>query len=174
MVCYGIISSLFRNFMNTKLYFLRLSMVCSAFTPSSPLGLKVWNENFRFRIFAKISRKFIFAKFDAKIFAKTKISTNTYTKIFLFGIIIFWPDFFTIFWQKFSLQFLQKLKLMQKCSQISRNEISRKLPHLRMVFDFRKNEKKPFSFQPYSPPLSQLRLSHEILRYDFFVSIDRV
>jgi hypothetical protein len=47
---------------------------------------------------------------------EAKISTNTYAKIFLFGIIIFWPDFFTIFWQKFSRQFLEKLKLMQKCS----------------------------------------------------------
>jgi hypothetical protein len=44
---------------------------------------------------------------------KTNISTNTSANILLLGIIIFWPDFFTIFWQKFLRQFLRKLKLMQ-------------------------------------------------------------
>jgi hypothetical protein len=96
----------------------------------------------------------IFAKYFAKTFAKTKISMNTCAKILLFGIIIFWPDFFTIFWQKFSQQFLRKLKLMQKCSRnFSRKrkfsrKLSRKLPHFRMIFAFCENEKNCFRFNP--------------------------
>jgi hypothetical protein len=101
------------------------------------LGLK---RKFIFVFREKIIRKYtkitkIFEKIEAKIFAKTKIeaeiSTHTYAKILLFGIIIFWPDFFTIIWQKFS-----------------RNEISQKLPHLRMIFAFRENEKNRFRFKP--------------------------
>jgi hypothetical protein len=70
----------------------------------------------------------LFAKNHTKIyennknFRETKISTNTYAKIVLFGIIIFWPDFFTIFWQKFLRQFsrkkcLRKWKFLRKLSQ---------------------------------------------------------
>jgi hypothetical protein len=64
------------------------------------------------KIFAKIFAKndakiFAKTKIEAKIFAKTKITTNTYAKILLFGILIFWPDFFTIFWQKFRDNFCE-------------------------------------------------------------------
>jgi hypothetical protein len=60
------------------------------------LGLKRKFSYFRenlFSLFAKNSyennENFRETKIEAKIFAKTKISTNTYAKIFLFGIIIF-------------------------------------------------------------------------------------
>jgi hypothetical protein len=70
------------------------------------------------KIFAKIDAKIfaktkieakIFAKtkIEAKIFAKTKISTNTYAKILHFGIIKFWPDFFTIFCRNFRDNFCE-------------------------------------------------------------------
>jgi hypothetical protein len=103
---------------------------------------------------------FVFSrKFSRKRKLKRKFSRNFwYTHIL--------TRLFTIFWQKFSRQILQTLKLMQKCSRthsrkrkfsrklsgkrkFSRNEISRKLPHFRMIFAFCENEKKPFSFQPY-------------------------
>jgi hypothetical protein len=41
------------------------------------------------------------------------------------------------------------LRKLSRKRNFSRNEISRKLPHFRMIFAFRENEKKPFSFQPY-------------------------
>jgi hypothetical protein len=115
-------------------------------------------HNFLAEIFAKIFTKtkveakiFAKTKIEAKIFAKTKLSTNTYAKILLFGIFIFLPDFFKIFWQKFSRKFSRKRKVLRKLSRkrkFSRNEISRKLPHFRMIFAFRENEKNRFRFNP--------------------------
>jgi hypothetical protein len=60
------------------------------------------------KIFAKTKMEakiFAKTKMFAKTFAKTKISTNTYAKILLYGIIIFWPDFFTIFGRNFRENF---------------------------------------------------------------------
>jgi hypothetical protein len=103
----------------------------------------VYLRKFIFAFREKIIRKYTKIKnIFAKIFAKTKISTNTYAKILLFGIVIFWPDFFTIFWQKFSRQFLRKLKLMQKSSR--KRKFSRKLPHFRIIFAFSENVRNRF------------------------------
>jgi hypothetical protein len=118
---------------------------------SSQLYFISWDYPFKLNVCSKfyvstrvfrISRKFIFVfrekiirkytkitNIFAKTLAKMNISTNTYAKILLFGIIIFWPDFFTIFWQKFS----RKRKLKRKFAR--KRKFSRKLRE-----NFRENE----------------------------------
>jgi hypothetical protein len=58
----------------------------------------------------------------------------------------------------FSRKLSGKRKFREK-RKFSRNEISRKFAHFRIVFDFRENEKNRFRFNPSLSPLAAVPLN---------------